>query len=353
MRAGIPKPDLSDEDRAALHNITSGLCNRDPVKQAVAKAIASVCQALKLPHPQKSQRPRSYPRCDEDGLLRPGKESLLSTQAATAAHGKQASDGKDLKAEDCQLEGDAETDSESGQDASKDVDFSKYDDMLASSSEEDEDFEAEKIASGNKRRKSDSKSLSASSASSSSDDDLVKGNPQSRRKTTKANTEAKKRSVTGGQVVERPKDSTFLPSLLGGYISGSESASDIEEAKPKKRRGQRARQAIWEKKYGASARHLQTKAQHGGRDAGWDMKRGAVGEEDRGPTKFQVKKRDAFQNRGRSSDRRHPESAAGQATSKPAPRDDQGTLHPSWEAKKKAKDSQKAVAFSGQKIVFT
>lgn len=139
---------------------------------------------------------------------------------------------------------------------------------------------------------------------------------------------------------------------MGGYISGSESASDIDDAKPKKRRGQRARQAIWEKKYGASAKHLQEQHQKGGRDAGWDMRRGAVDGNPQGhntPWKKGAGNALAKKSRGSPAGRN---KAHRQPEPKPAKRDDQGPLHPSWAAKKKAQDAQKGVAFSGQKIVF-
>ncbi|GAA5859715.1 hypothetical protein JCM8547_006996 [Rhodosporidiobolus lusitaniae] len=61
--------------------------------------------------------------------------------------------------------------------------------------------------------------------------------------------------------------SSFLPTLAGGYISYSDSdgedakwvkASEREDKKSqrKNRRGQRARQAIWEKKFGSAANHV-------------------------------------------------------------------------------------------------
>ncbi|KAJ7288358.1 BUD22-domain-containing protein [Mycena rebaudengoi] len=58
-------------------------------------------------------------------------------------------------------------------------------------------------------------------------------------------------------------ESTFLPSLSVGFVRGGSADSDFEDdgdAKAfidprKNRRGQRARQAIWEKKYGRNANH--------------------------------------------------------------------------------------------------
>jgi hypothetical protein len=143
---------------------------------------------------------------------------------------------------------------------------------------------------------------------------------------------------------------TFLPSLMGGYMSGSESASDVDVA-PKKRLGQRQRQAIAERKHGENAKHFRKQAEKAkkGRDAGWDMRRGAVDGDDQG-------------GRGRQPWKKGGAAAGGPRASgqgKPAPerkkphtsRDDQGPLHPSWEAKKKAKETQ-PVAFQGSKIKF-
>ncbi|KAH7322098.1 Bud-site selection protein [Rhizoctonia solani] len=55
-------------------------------------------------------------------------------------------------------------------------------------------------------------------------------------------------------------ESRFLPSLATGFIRGDSDGSDIEDAdaapERKNRRGQRARKAIWEKKYGKNANHV-------------------------------------------------------------------------------------------------
>lgn len=144
-----------------------------------------------------------------------------------------------------------------------------------------------------------------------------------------------------------PRDTTFLPSLMGGYVSGSESASDVDVAAPKKRRGQRQRQAIAEKKYGAAARHLAKQKRAKGRDAGWDPRRGAV-DPDGGGTPWKRGVGNPF--------RRQHDHSQSQAPAPPPPKptkkDDEGPLHPSWEARKKAKQSLKNVAYAGQKVVF-
>ncbi|KAF2837455.1 Bud-site selection protein [Patellaria atrata CBS 101060] len=151
-----------------------------------------------------------------------------------------------------------------------------------------------------------------------------------------------------------PRGSTFLPSLtLGGYISNSESeASDDSEmdiGPRKNRRGQRARREIWEKKYGKKAKHLQAQpnpqSARGSRDKGWDPRRGAIEQGDR--------------RRVKGPDRGHARpggSGANVVPLKQRPkakkRDDEGRLHPSWEAAKKAKEIKQTAQFQGKKIVF-
>ena len=147
------------------------------------------------------------------------------------------------------------------------------------------------------------------------------------------------------------KKASFLPSLtMGGYISGSESeAEDIDIAPKKNRRGQRARQQIWEQKYGDSAKHLQKQ----GRAIEFDRKRGAVEKNDRSRANFdRQRRRNAKHTVGKE---KHPGNAAlkPEKDTKKTHRDDGGALHPSWEAAKKAKVRKEApVAFSGKKITF-
>jgi hypothetical protein len=157
--------------------------------------------------------------------------------------------------------------------------------------------------------------------------------------------------------------STFVPSLnMVGYWSGSESeASDVEEhvAPRKNRRGQRARQKIWEQKFGGSAKHLseEAKAKQKGRDDGWDAKRGATGKDDgwrkgKGST---WKGKDYNGETGGAN--AIPVAIVKRGTNivlkKNGGKDDDGPLHPSWEAKKIAKSKVAIVPFQGKKITFT
>lgn len=144
------------------------------------------------------------------------------------------------------------------------------------------------------------------------------------------------------------KKTSFLPSLtMGGYISGSDSeAEDIDIAPKRNRRGQRARQQIWEQKYGNNAKHLQKQ----GHAIEFDRKRGAVDKNGRS-------RGNSGHDRRRNVDSKLSRDQGDDlATSRPvktAHRDDGGALHPSWEAAKKAKEKKETpVAFSGKKITF-
>ncbi|KAI9878135.1 MAG: hypothetical protein M1830_001781 [Pleopsidium flavum] len=158
--------------------------------------------------------------------------------------------------------------------------------------------------------------------------------------------------------VHRPKvassaaNSTFIPSLMGGYWSGSETAEedDITEGQPRKNRmGQQARRQLWEKKYGRKANHVKGT----NRDQDWDLRKGARNSDDRGK-----------RGRGRGLDRAsghgrgtRDEGHVSGANSNPIiPRTkvkkEEGPLHPSWEAARKAKEQKKNVAFQGKRVVF-
>lgn len=183
-----------------------------------------------------------------------------------------------------------------------------------------------------------------------------------------------------GTVMNREILKSHLPSLMGGYISGSESeASEIDVAPVfrKNKRGQRARQKIWELKYKDKAKHVvkaKKQEKKNDRNKGWDFRRGAVedGEEERGVWKKGQKpwskKRGGKDASTVMSGREEMKVAAdhgkeskmndntNKVKTKREPswsrRDNEGKLHPSWEAKKQAKEKQANTAFQGKKMVF-
>ena len=228
--------------------------------------------------------------------------------------------------------------------------FARLDQRIASSSELSDtegDSHIDTTQSRNLEADSDSADLSLSQPSSPNALSLPSTFPQYK---SKANQKP------------RSNQSAFLPSLtMGGYISGSESGSndDVDVAPARRnRRGQRARQQIWKKKYGNNANHLQKQKQDlktGDRNKGWDPRRGAVEDESGGYLK---------RKRERGWRKRGPTDAnAIQVSNSRARFDDRAgpqqkekfdrPLHPSWEAKKRAKEQQKQTAsFQGTKITF-
>ncbi|KAJ8113205.1 hypothetical protein ONZ43_g5204 [Nemania bipapillata] len=55
----VPKPELSEEEKTALHNVTSALCNRKQVKDIVEEAIMGTCIALRVPMPDKKNKSKT------------------------------------------------------------------------------------------------------------------------------------------------------------------------------------------------------------------------------------------------------------------------------------------------------
>ncbi|KAJ7670231.1 Bud-site selection protein [Mycena rosella] len=174
-----------------------------------------------------------------------------------------------------------------------------------------------------------------------------------------------------------PSTSQFLPSLAVGFVRGGSSDSDLEDAdvdvdaggERKNRRGQRARRAIWEKKYGRGANHkkkeaeeaavaqVKAKAKGKGRwtegaqvaDGGWAKAR---------PTSSSAPAHTAP--RTNAAPQTHapaPRTPAPPRTGAPKakPHADAG-LHPSWAAKKAMKEKLGGggiVPSQGTKIVFS
>jgi hypothetical protein len=134
------------------------------------------------------------------------------------------------------------------------------------------------------------------------------------------------------------KKKALLPALSTGYIPALDSDSDPDEEYNsfaplkkirKNKRGQRARQAIWEKKYGRAARHLNPKPQ-----------------EKEPPRSKKPRERSG-------EDKSHDEKTS------PVEVDEKvvkkgNDPHPSWVAKKRLREQQMAMAMAvkPQKILF-
>ncbi|KAJ4254364.1 hypothetical protein NW762_009956 [Fusarium torreyae] len=368
VRAGVPKPELSPEEQAALHNVTSGLYNRELVKQAITRAVTTFCQALNVPLPGKAKRVRKSKKEEKEEQPSDRIEEAPKPEAKPVKEDVRASIEKDdeVEEEESEFQGFSDHDDpaqeleelDSEDEVGEEKAMSKYDHLLggSSDSDDDDDFDDERFErfKGKEKVNLDDISVSGSDAAPELDSESDVESDAQRQPSISSSPSPppakKKKSKDKTSAPARPSNSTFLPSLMGGYISGSESASDVDVAPAKKRLGQKQRQAIWEKKFGNKAKHLQKPAweTQRGRDSGWDSKRGAVeaGDDQRTPWKKGIRNPLAKQGGGARAESK-PE------VKRPPPKkDDEGPLHPSWAARKQAKDAEKTAAFAGSKITF-
>ncbi|THY19022.1 Bud-site selection protein [Aureobasidium pullulans] len=339
-----PPPPITDTAKA---NVIARLCNSNPVKEALPPLLKDLQRALGI-EPKDVKEGKKRLRAKD--IEKQKQEELSKSQSTKTSRPAADPESGDVSMAEPDDESDVRQPTHRKENAREagdgtDDEFAEFNDRLAGSDSEDD--EASDHEMGPTKGKASraaalraalgdlSQSASVSPSPSASPSPSPSPEPDSPpARTTKAGTSA------------------FVPSLtMGGYWSGSESeAEDFEDGPPKKnRRGQQARRAIAEKKFGKNAKHLQgqEKASKNDRNAGWDAKRGAT---DRtGPRGARggaprARFERPGQDRGVSKD---------DAPPKKKHRDDQGSLHPSWEAAKKAKEAKKVTAnFEGKKITF-
>lgn len=306
-----PKP-LPQE--VATLNVNARLCNATGVK-AVFPALAANVK-------------REFGVVDKEEVVVPGKKKRLRKKDYEAAEkeGEEVAGRKAKGVEDDDLEDMAESDEQS------DDEMDDYRGRLASSGDEgsDDDGLGETSDIGELERMLENEGISRKGSKRTKPKDRT---AESSLSDSDSEPEPLEKKATTA------KKSSFLPSLtMGGYISGSgsdlDSEMDIAPVK-KNRRGQRARQAIWEKKYGAGAKHVKSKP---AASVGWDAKRGAVEQK---PHRF-ANAANAAPLGPRKGEKKEVKK-----------RDDSGPLHPSWLAAKAAKEKKAIpVVFSGKKISF-
>ncbi|KAI9883887.1 MAG: hypothetical protein M1823_004327 [Watsoniomyces obsoletus] len=188
-------------------------------------------------------------------------------------------------------------------------------------------------------------------ALSDSESDVAVPTPPKGRSTGRK-TRASERDGKGDGKKTTSANSTFLPTLMaGGYWSGSESAEDLEELQPRKnRRGQRARQAIWELKYGRNANHLKSDTRGGDRDSRRDARdQNGAGRQQRGIGPRAAPRGGIQSPRDYATGPNAVVMSRSEAADKP---EKERPLHPSWEAARQAKAQKQAASFTGKKIVF-
>ena len=228
----------------------------------------------------------------------------------------------------------------SAPDDDQELDFSMYDARLAGSS--DSDFEDDVTSQTRPNNITDMNDPQPADISTSRSPSLS------------ASSTSPPPKIRKSDVPPTASNSTFIPSLMGGYWSGSESAEGdeaVESNARKNRMGQQARRLLWEKKFGKKANHLKRKE----RDEGWDPRKGAGGGRGRGRGgrgRGRGHDRGPDRNLGSRSEGRGSGANGYPVASRVKGKKDEAPLHPSWEAAKKAKELKRNVAFQGKKVVF-
>ena len=384
VRNSVNKWEGTEEQIAAINNVTSGMCNTKPVKETMAQIVNILYIAFGIPVPAKKEKgkkgakeelPKSILKKpvveramdisdseegeppigdDERQLLGELEDGAMELDEKDEAISEPAWDGFDSRSVSGS-DGEEEEEEEEDDFEFDDDALAKFDARIAASSDEESDeedlskYSSRLAASFDSESESDDDSDNAIDRPSTRQRSSISPSPSPQPKTKKAKPAAPP---------TKAGTSTFLPTLMGGYWSGSEEeATDDEDVAPgpvvrKNRPGQQARRAIWEKKYGTKANHVKNAP----KDDGWDPKRGARGADDRG----RGRGRGGF-GKGAAPANRAERRAAG-ATGEnatalgkprgPPKRDDTGPLHASWEAAKKAKEAQKTATFAGKKVTF-
>lgn len=334
-----PPPPIDDTAKA---NVIARLCNSNPVKEALPPLLKDIQRALGI-EPKDVKEGKKRLRAKDIEKQKQEEQAKLPPKKSQST----ADPGSgDVSAEEPDDESDARPSARRNPGNASEDEFAEFDDRLAGSSDSEDEGESDQvdIKKGKASRAAALRAALGDISQSASASPSASPSP-SRSPSPESNSPPARSAKAG--------TSAFVPSLtMGGYWSGSESeAENFEDGPPKKnRRGQRARQAIAEKKFGQKAKHLQNqdKAGKNDRNAGWDAKRGATDRTGprgaRGAPRGGRFKRPG-QDRGVRSDTAEPP--------KKKHRDDQGSLHPSWEAAKKAKEAKKVTAaFEGKKISF-
>jgi hypothetical protein len=350
VKAGNKRDNITPVELLAISNVTARLYNTKPVKDVMAQIMGSFYAILGIQNPSIITKSKGTERGalekkgegrarsaehnieeDVDGRESPSPDKYPRTfevPTRLATSGSNASSKSDLGSDDIH-----ESDG-------------MHDARVVGSSDEDSDGDDD-------RTSTNGHSNSNSRMPEQPDDTSILFSQSSQ---SPSPPPRPRKSAKQAQQGSSKPSSTFLPTLMGGYWSGSESATDDEDTSTRKknRPGQQARRALWEKKYGARANHLKGQASSQSRDNDWDPRRGARSAEDgrfpRGKAAGRGGKAAFVKNRGQSTGEN--EVAVKPRARGMGKKDDEGPLHPSWEAAKKAKDAKQSAPFQGKKVVF-
>ncbi|KAI9765407.1 MAG: hypothetical protein M1840_007365 [Geoglossum simile] len=313
----------------AMNNITARLYNSNPVKAAMAEFLKAVRIAIGLESVQggEDQKAQKRQKGDKTQAFSSG---CFASSSGVEYRGASSLAGLEVEGRNRSLPSKA-SDIFCPEDGKEGPRISKCDTWITGNERDGEEMPRGREVLLKVYSPEVDRSLSSPPSENSSSDPPLKSRKQKK--------------------PQASPESTFLPSLMAGYWSGSESAVDGgADLQPRKNRmGQRARRQLWEKKFGTKANHLKEAS----RDRDWDLKRGAK-VDNRGGARSE---REGF--RGIGTAAKHPrtggKSGEGRSSSKShssMKKVDEGPLHPSWEAAKKAKQQAMQMTFKGKKIVF-
>jgi len=336
-------------------NVFARLCKTTVVQEVMSGLIDGVMAELKLGNAK------------DGGIISDREKVMVKSNDGKDSKGKK-DDDEEFNGFSSELEDMSKSDDLN--DGDDDVDeFQAFQSRLASDSEEEQDQKDDdgklktlsdirsKLLQGNTVYSNDD---DKTSSSQSEDDDigLVDDSDLDQQRSSSLTPSTSSDTIPTKKANPKPASSTFVPSLtMGGYISGSDSGVDEEfedkSNQKKNRRGQRARRAIWEQKYGKEAKHVQpgseSRAGKGdNRNAGWDARRGAS---DETSYKYGAGRRGGA---GNVFGQRAGKVSTRPMSDKKNDRDDTGPLHPSWEAAKKRKEAggMQMPQFAGKKMTF-
>jgi len=338
-RIAVSSQDGGHLGNTATVNVTARLYNSNPVKTAMPEILYRIRAVLGLD----DTKPTSKTNIKEGSQVLGDGGSEVPREIRGVLDGKTRSDLERGASISLSPEWTGFSDDEQAAfdtDDVQEMDFLAYDARLAGSSDSDsEDDITSQTRSTNLRDIHNPHSVDLSKSRSSSISASSSSPPPATRKSN---------------VPPTTSNSTFIPSLMGGYWSGSESAEDdetIENNARKNRMGQQARRLLWEKKFGKKANHLK----HKERDEGWDLRKGAGGSHGRergGRGRGRGHDRGPGRNQGLRNGGHDSGANSDPVVSRVKGKKEDGPLHPSWEAAKKAKEQKMNVAFQGKKVVF-
>ena len=256
-----------------------------------------------------------------------------------------------------------ESESESGQEDEEDIDLEKeydnfaiYDNLVEGSDDESEEQVPDLDPNVNYNEVTDEEP-SDESASEDDDDEEDSESEESSADDFFEEEPPTKKQKKQTKVEEKYK----LPELATGYFSGGsdDEDDDVDNDKVvkeittqrKNRRGQRARQKIWAKKYGKEAAHVKKNQQ---RIASEREQRQLEYEERQRKRELKAKLLAEKQQTGANAlplgERKAGTTSI--STPTPTPPAEPKGMHPSWEAKKLEKEKMKNIKFQGKKVVF-